>query len=291
MPVISGNGQDVIRINGKNVHYQGIAHVRRDMPLHTAVGTTKENGLDEYYVNVQDDQGKTQRIVVYGDRLDFAFRGTRREPMVEINGRQGKLVAYENERTSFVEGIIEGAKASLGEAFATVSQLAKTTLGNVVGAGALTMAGGATLLAIAKPLGLITKGFGAVLATMAQPITLTALAVAGGSILLIALAGAIRGGSAAMTNHPRMETIATITGEANQLNAQHPYDPSADAPKDAPQAPLPQRPTPPATNPPAAWEPMPPVDQISPRPVLQRATPPARGAQPGFEFRKMRPGA
>lgn len=291
MPVISGNGQDVIRINGKSVQFQGIAHVRKDMPLHTAVGTTKENGLDEYYVNVKDDQGKTQRIVVYGDRLDFAFRGTKREPMVEINGRQGKLVAYENERTSFAEGIVEGAKASLGEAFATVSQLAKTTLGNVVGAGALTMAGGATMLAVAKSLGLVTKGFGAVLATMAQPITLGALAIAGASILLIALAGAIRGGSAAMTNHPRMESIATITGEANQLDAQHPYDPSTEGPKDVPQAPVPQRPTPPATTPPAAWEPTPPAEQAVPRPVLQRLTPPARPAQPSFEFRKLRPGA
>lgn len=285
MPVISGNGNDVIRINGKNVQFQGIAHVRRDMALHTAVATTKDNGLDEYYVNVKDDDGKTQRIVIYGDRLDFAFRGTSKEPIVEVNGRKGKLVAFENERTSFIEGVIEGAKASLGDAFATLSQLAKTTLGNVVGAGALTMAGGATLLAIAKPLGFVSKGFGAVLAGMAQPITMGALAVAAGSILLIALAGAIRGGSAALTNHPRMETIASITGEANQLNAQHPYDPSGDGPKDLPPVPQkPQRPTPPPVTKPDAWKPAPPsIDPVGP--VLQRQAPPA---QPGFEFRRMR---
>lgn len=287
MPVISGNGNDVIRINGKNVQYQGIAHVRKDMPLHTAVSTTKENGLDEYYVNVQDDQGKTQRIVVYGDRLDFAFRGTRKEPMIEVNGKQGKLVAFENERTSFVEGVVEGAKAALGDAFATVSQLAKTTLGNIVGAGALTMAGGATLLALAKPLGLVTKGFGAVLAGMAQPITLGALSIAGISILLIAIAGAIRGGSAALTNHARMETIATITGEANQLNAQHPYDPNGEGPKDVPQVPQPQRPTPPPVSQPQAWVPTPPAEPVvnQPRPPLPRTAP---AAQTAFEFRKLR---
>lgn len=314
MPVISGNGNDVIRINGRNVNYQGIAHVRKDMPLHTAVTTTKENGLDEYYINVKDDQGKTQRIIVYGDRLDFAFRGQAKEPTIEINGRRAKLVAFENERTTFVEGVVEGAKASLGDAFATLTQLAKTTLGNIVGAGALTLAGGATLLALAKPLGLVTKGFGAVLATMAQPITMGALAVAAGSVLMIALAGAIRGGSAALTNHARMETIATITGEANQLDAQHPYNGDT-AQKDVP-APQPQRPTPPSVERSQDWRPTPPVVV---QPVLQRPMPPAvqpgaqrptppgvkpapnpggivlegdrpaRTGQPGFEFRKLRP--
>ncbi|HEY9855903.1 MAG TPA: hypothetical protein V6D05_09220 [Stenomitos sp.] len=291
MPVISGNGNDVIRINGKNVQYQGIGHVRKDMALNAAVAATKDNGLDEYYINVQDDQGKTQRIVVYGDRLDFAFRNTKKEPIVEINGRQGKLVAFENERTTFVEGVVEGAKASLGDAFATLSQLAKTTMGNIVGAGALTMAGGATLLALAKPLGFVSKGFGAVLAGMAQPITLGALGVAALSILLIALSGAIRGGSAALTNHARMETIAGVTGEANQLNAQHPYDPSGEGSKDVPPAPQqPQRPTPPPVSKPQAWAPTPPTEEAaSPRPVLQKA-PPARSAQP-FEFRKLTPHA
>lgn len=305
MPVISGNGNDVIRINGKAVNYQGIAHVRKDMPMHQAVTTTKENGLDEYYINVKDDQGKTQRIIVYGDRLDFTFRGQAKEPSIEVNGKRAKLVAFENERTSFIEGVVEGAKASLGEAFATVSQLAKTTLGNIVGAGALTLAGGATLLAIAKPLGLVTKGFGAVLATMAQPITMGALAVAATSVLLIALAGAIRGGSAALTNHPRMETIATITGEANQLDAQHPYDPSQGGTRDVPPV-TPQRPTPPATSPvvdaPQGWRPTPPSAQRPTPPVIQRPTPPAaqpgivlegqtptRSGQPSFEFRRMRP--
>ncbi len=306
MPVISGHGNDVIRINGKAVNYQGIAHVRKDMPVHTAVGTTKENGLDEYYINVKDEQGKTQRIIVYGDRLDFGFRGTAKEPTIEVNGKRAKLVAFENERTSFVEGVVEGAKASLGDAFATISQLAKTTLGNIVGAGALTLAGGATLLAFAKPLGLITKGFGAVLATMAQPITLGALGVALTSVVLIALAGAIRGGSAALTNHARMETIATVTGEANQLDAQHPYDPTEGGPKDLPPV-TPQRPTPPATSPvlgaPQVWRPTPPTAQRPVPPAGQRPTPPAaqpgivlegqqppaRSGQPAFEFRRMRP--
>lgn len=283
MPVIIGNGRDVVRINGRIENYQGIGHIRRDVSTDVAVAKIKNDGLDEYFINVRDDQGKTQRVVVYGDQLDFSWRKAGKMPTVTINGREATLVAFDKEQTSFGRGAIEGIKSSLGDAFQSLSDLAKTTLGKVVEGGAATIVGGTALLAFAKPLGLLGTGLGATLGTIATPIAWGALVVGGLALLAIIVSGAFKGASAAMVNHPKLEAITEITGEANDLDSQQPYSPPGSSIAN-------QRPTPPApfTPQPPVVAPLTPVPPAAPSmPVLQPVRPPLKApSNPSFTLHR-----
>lgn len=265
MPVIQGNGRDVISINGRQVAYQGIGHVRKEMATETAVEKTKGNGLDEYYLNVEDEKGQTQRVIVYGDHLDFSFRSKKTEPTVMVNGKAAKLVAFEDEQTTFWQGMIQGAKRGIIDAFESLGDLGKRIMGGVAAAGALTLAGGTALMVMSK-LGMVGgAGFSAVIGSLAGPISYGTLTVAAAGIGIIALAGAVKGGAAALTNKPHMETIAAVTQEAVQFNPQKPgaanQNPTPVTP--APQQPAPQkpqRPEPPSSDSSLLMQPVPPQD-------------------------------
>jgi|GEM_PF-1490400 hypothetical protein len=241
MPVLLGNGRDVITVNGHRVQYQGIGHLRPDMPTDAAVEKTKHSGLDEYFINVKDEQGRTQRILVYGDHLDFSFRNSHSEPEVTVNGKQGKLVAFESEPNDFFRGVIEGAKSSLGDAFDALGTVAKGIIGSSSSTTALTVAGvtGVSVfggVALLSGTGMIHAGILTTLMAAAQPITYAALGVAAVAMLIVAISGAIKGGSNAMLNHPKMETIAAVMGESNDLQSQKPFNPAAPDP-DRPEPP------------------------------------------------------
>lgn len=270
MPVINGNGRDLITINGRQQAYQGMAHVRKEMVTETAVEKTKGNGLDEYYVNVEDEKGQTQRIVVYGDHLDFAFRGQKTTPEIMINGKAAKLVAYDDEQTTFFQGMVQGAKRGLLDAFEHFGDMGKRIIGGVAAAGGLALAGG-TLFTLAAKGGLLGAGWAAgggltgVIGALAGPITWGSISVAGTALGIIALAGAFKGGAAAIANRPRMETMAAVTQEAIQFNPQRPGAATQPVPQQPIVQPVPQQPVPqqPRPEPPSADSlaaPVPPAD-------------------------------
>ena len=216
--ILNGNGQDVVRINGRALAYQGAGHVRADVPTEAALQKVKSNGLDEVFLNVRDDAGKTHRIVFYADQLDLSFTQFKKTPQVSINGRTATLVGFDQEPTTAIDGAVEGAKQGLADAFDTLSRLAQSFLGNLVGGGIGVIGAGALLSLVATATG-AGAGLGAALGAIAAPLTGGALMLAAVSFGLIAINGAVKGAMTASQRQPKMDTIAGIVEEANQLPA------------------------------------------------------------------------
>lgn len=260
MPVITGNGSDIVQINGNTVKYQGIAHVKKTMMTEVAAEKVKSNGLQEYFINAKDDLGQTQRILVYGDRLDFKFRSSKDAPSVTINGRKATLVSFDDEPTGFVQGVLDGLSKGLSDALDTIGGSSRSVISNIALAGAAAVAGTTALTFFGH-----TLGIGAALSAAVTPITAGMLGIAGAAAVLVAFTVMLKGGFSAMGKKPNMETIAAVTEEANQLNAQQPVSQSQVTPRPvpapAPFAPLPPAPLPPAPVPPA------PVSPVGPRPL------------------------
>lgn len=253
MPVITGNGSDIIRINGRAVQYQGIAHLKTNMPTQMAAQQLKNDGLEEYFINVRDDKGRTHRILVYGDRLDFSFERSNTVPQVTVNGRPATLVCYDDEPTTFWQGAIAGFSKGWTEALDAISNSSKALITNIAVAGAAAIAGGTALTMFGSTLGL-----GDTLTATAGGITSSVLWLGAGAALAVAIAIMLKGGFEAMGNKPNMAAIAAVTEEADDLSPSKPR--SQDGTPTVGPRPVPPVPAPPVTPPP--------VDPVDPSPIF-----------------------
>ncbi|MEB3186668.1 MAG: hypothetical protein VKP72_04430 [bacterium] len=223
--ILRGNGQDTVRINGRAVSYQGAGHLRQDVSTEAALQKVKNNGLDEIFLNVRLENGKTERVVLYGDTLDLTFMRVSKTPQVTVNGKVATLVGFDHEPTTLAEGALQGAKQGLADAFDTLSRLAQSFLTSLVGGGLAVIGGGALLSLLATTTG-AGATLGAALGAIAAPVTTASLGLAALAFVLIAVNGAVKGAMAAVQSQPKMDTIAGILEEAMALPAPRIDDPS-----------------------------------------------------------------
>ncbi|MDB5099812.1 MAG: hypothetical protein JWM80_4233, partial [Cyanobacteria bacterium RYN_339] len=148
MPVIRGN--DVITINGRRMNVQGMAHLRDNVTPEDAATKTKGNGMDEMIIGFRNKDGKAERVLVWGDHLDFKFRDRESQPEVRINGERGVMVHFDDEQNSFVEGAVNGVMTGIRNAFDAVETLAKNSIQGVALAGAASLVGGTIWVVASK---------------------------------------------------------------------------------------------------------------------------------------------
>lgn len=196
-----GNG---VTINGVAVGYQGRGALRADVSTEKAAEALKNNGLDEIILSYKNDQGKTERVVVWGDQLDLSFRKKNSEPVVTVDGRPAKIVHYENEATTFGEGALRGAAEGYRDAFDAVASAGKSTISKLAIGTGVVMTGSMYLAA--------TKGAGAIVigAAVAKPVAIGAVTVGAVAVVAVGAAGALKGGFGAQANLPRTETLAAV---------------------------------------------------------------------------------
>jgi hypothetical protein len=218
-----------LAINGKQINVQGIKELKAGFSIQEATLKTKKNGIDEVYFSVD---GKN--LLAYGDALDLKSLSKNKIASITYNGKQGNLVAYEDEANSFGEGLRMGAFNGLKNTRDAVLGAVKNTITSIGPTGAI-LAGGAlglTGLALwrSTAAGVTT---GAVTAA-ASPIgnllgdilkngsigALKVIAVAGAiGIGVTATAGAIGGISEAMSTEKDYSTIAFVTKDGNDGSA------------------------------------------------------------------------
>lgn len=216
MPATIGNGNDVVTINGVRVQFQGIAHVKKDMATEAAAQKTKNNGLDEYIIAFRNEHGQTERMIVWGDRLDFSFHKKRHAPSVEVNGQRGQIVHFENEAATFAEGAVRGASDGFRDAFETLSQTGKKVVAGLAVAGGTVVVGGTIFLVATKGAG--AAAVGAAMATVGPPAAVGTAVVGGTALMVIGASGALKGGFSANNNRPQMETIAAVVEDSGHIH-------------------------------------------------------------------------
>lgn len=232
MPVIRGN--DVVTINGARIAKQGMAHIKPGMTVEAAADKTKNNGMDEMIIGFMGADGKAERMIIYGDNLDFSFRKSKNEPDIRINGEPGILLAFDDEQVGFGERFGAGLRNGFREAADTIGMLAKKTIDNLplfVGGTAL---GGTLLFTFAKGAAVEAVKNAIIYLPKLPIIAGGALAVGAGVIIVSALIKALTGGQ----THNSASIAAVIDdnpekGIAGAANVK---------PTPQPQAPLPARP-------------------------------------------------
>jgi hypothetical protein len=222
-----------LAINGKVINVQGIKELKSGLSIQEATLKTKKNGLDEVYFTVD---GKN--LLAYGDALDLKALSKNKIASITYNGKQGTLVAYEDEANSFGEGLSLGALNGLKNTRDAVLGAVKNTITSIGPTGAL-LAGGAiglTGLALWRgaATGAVTTATAGTITAAASPIgnllgdilkngsigALKVIAVAGAIGLgVTAAAGAIGGVSEAMSNEKDYSTIAFVTKDGNEGGA------------------------------------------------------------------------
>lgn len=199
------NGSDVLMVNGRQVRYQGIANLRKDVTTAQAVQATAGDGYQKYFLESPDRQ---HRIVVWADHLDLSFESSPTVPQVTIDGKPYVMVAHDDEDTGVVSGFVRGAQHGIESAADATLQAAKGIIGNIGAVGALGVAGGTTLM--------LMRGLSAeAIAGTAVGLAVPALEVAGSAILigtvLAGLAGGLKGAMDAASSHPNTEPLADVT--------------------------------------------------------------------------------
>lgn len=136
---IAGDGSDLVMINGRQVRYQGIGHIRKDVTTAQAVEKTSNDGYKKYFLESAD---KKERLVVYGDRLDFSFKNKQTVPVVVVNGKPYNLAAHDDQDSSWIEGFVNGAKNGVAQAGGATIEAAKQVISQIGVAGAMAVVGG-----------------------------------------------------------------------------------------------------------------------------------------------------
>lgn len=205
MPVIRGN--DVLTINGVRIAKQGAAHLKEGMAPAEAAEKTKANGMDEMILTFEGADGKPERLIVWGDQLDFRFRNQRVEPDVRLNGEQGMIVHFEDEPNGMGERMVRGIGNGFREAMESLQNMAKKSVEGVAYAGAASFLGGTIWVVASKGAALsILKDAAIVLGPkIAMGVGATAL-IGAGIILVTAIIKAAAGEG----NGTKMETIAAV---------------------------------------------------------------------------------
>lgn len=206
MPVIRGN--DVVTINGARIAKQGMAHLKPGMTVEQAAEKTKGNGMDEMIVGFMGADGKAEKMIVYGDNLDFSFRKSKNEPDIRINGEPGILLSFDDEQVGFGERFVMGLTTGFREAAESLQLLAKKTIDNtplIAGAAGL---GSVVLFTFARQAAVEAIKSAIIYLPKLPMIAGGALAVGAGVIIVTALIKALTGGQATNSS-----TIAGVIDE------------------------------------------------------------------------------
>ena len=256
MPVIRGN--DVLTINGTRIAKQGAAHLKEGMSPAEAAGLTKKNGMDEMILAFEGPDGKPERMIVWADQLDFSFRNQRVEPDIRLNGEQGMLVHFEDEKNGFGERTVRGIQDGFRDAMDALAALASKSVQGVAYAGAASFLGGTIWVVASKGVALEVMKQAAIVLGPKIAMGVGATAAIGAGILLVASVVKAMTGSG---NETKMETIAAVVDDNPKKGIASTKPPQA----------APARPTvgmdAPAANAPAANTPAAPVNS---RPIRVR---------------------
>ncbi len=205
MPVIRGN--DVLTINGVRIAKQGAAHLKEDTTPAAAAEKTKANGMDEMILAFEGPDGKPERLIIWGDQLDFRFRKQNVEPDIRLNGEQGMMVHFEDEPNGIGERMVRGIGTGFKEAMESLANMAKKSVEGVAYAGAASFLGGTIWVVASKGAALEVMKSAAVVLGPKIAIGVGATALVGAGIILItAIVKAAAGGG----NETKMETIAGV---------------------------------------------------------------------------------
>ena len=253
---IAGDGSDLVMINGRQIRYQGIGHIKKDVSTAQAVEKTATDGYKKYFLESAD---KKERLVVYGDRLDFSFKSKQTVPIVMVNGKAFNLAAHDDQDSSWVEGFFNGGKQGIAQAGGATVEAAKQVISQVGVAGSLAVFGG-TGLVLWK--GVDAKAITGTIGALAVPaMKIIGVIVALGTVIA-GLAGGLKGAAEVGARKQDTKNIAGIID--GSLDGENP-DPGGQA-------------SVPATQEPTA----PPVQTPAPAPVV---VPPAQApATPGSGY-------
>ncbi|MEB3329246.1 MAG: hypothetical protein VKQ33_08460 [Candidatus Sericytochromatia bacterium] len=240
MPVIRGN--DVLTINGAQVAKQGLAYLRPGVTPDQAALATKNNGLDELILGFEGENGKTERVIVYGRDLDLSFRAHPGEPVILLNGRRGMLLHFDDEMNAGGQRVIRGINNGFRDAMDVVSSMARKSVDAAGLAGGAAFLGGSIWVIATKgaALPVIGQAAGFLAPKVALGVGATALV---GVVLIVASAvlKALAGGKP----DPRMETIAAVIDDSpGRGQAARPERPSVSPLPGVPLPSVPLRPTP-----------------------------------------------
>lgn len=205
MPVIRGN--DVLTINGVRIAKQGAAHLKEGMSPAEAAEKTKANGKDEIILTFEGDDGKPERLIVWGDQLDFRFRKQNVEPDVRLNGQQGMIVHFEDEPNGMGERMVRGIGNGFREAMESLQAMAKKSVEGVAYAGAASFLGGTIWVVASKGAALSIMKDAAIVLGPKIAMGVGATALIGAGIILVT---AIIKAAAGEGNGTKMETIAAV---------------------------------------------------------------------------------
>ncbi|MBI6545444.1 MAG: hypothetical protein HY692_01535 [Cyanobacteria bacterium NC_groundwater_1444_Ag_S-0.65um_54_12] len=199
-----GDGSDVVLVNGRPVAYQGIGHIRRDLTTAAAVQATTNDGYKEYFLESRDHR---ERLVVYGDRLDFDFQKRQAVPKVLLNGKSFILAAHDDEPVIVREGFLDGAKNGVSTAGGAVIEAAKQAISQMGVAGALVIGIGGSALIMKR---VSPAELGETLKILGKP-TLKLIALVTGICTAAAgLAGGLRGAADISLKRHDTKAIASV---------------------------------------------------------------------------------
>ncbi len=217
---------ETITLNGRALDVQGIKELRPGLSVQEAALRTKKNGIDEVYFNVD---GKN--FLAYGDALKIADLSKNKISTVTYNGRQGTVVAYENEINSFKEGVLTGALSGIkktkdaifGAVSNTVTSVGPTTTAVAIGALGLTgialYRSGSLAALTADGVAAASSPLGNILGDILKNGSIGALkviTVAGGIAFgITAVVGAMGGVSDVYSAEKDYSTIAAVTRDGN----------------------------------------------------------------------------
>jgi hypothetical protein len=238
---IAGDGSDIVMMNGRQVRYQGIGHIKKDVTTAAAVEKTANDGYKKYFLESADHK---DRLVIYGDQMDFSFLSKQMVPTVVVNGQSYTMVAHDNQDSSWFEGFINGAKGGIAQAGAATVDAAKQVISQIGVAGTLAVAGGAAFV-LWK--GVEAKAITGAIGALAIPALKIIGAVVAIGIVVAGIAGGIKGAAEVGAKKHDTKAIASIIDPAQDGNNPEPGSAAAHPPAStAPAAPAEPPPAAPA---------------------------------------------
>jgi hypothetical protein len=239
MPVLGPN--NTLTINGKPILYQGIARLRPDLgvdpatKVDIAIKTTKGNGIDEMVFGFTGPDGKAERIIIWGDQLDFRWRERQAPPEVILNGQRGVMLHNDDEQGTATEAGVFGLIGGIKLAFESIETVAKKAVtGGAMLVGATAALGGIVWVAATQgaAMGPIARAIAAVAPYAGGGLAAISLAAIG----LLLLSGLVKAMANTLGTPPKYETIAAVI--IDRPDEQPP-------PAPAPAPPIPPAPAPP----------------------------------------------
>lgn len=226
MTVIRGN--EVLTINGVRIAKQGLAPLRQDITSDQAALVTKNNGLDELILGIRNEDGKTERVIVYGRDLDMSFRHKREVPDIRVNGRAARIIHYDDEMTAAGQRGARGFTLGVREAMDSITVAARRAIEGAGFAGAGAFIGGTIWVVASKGAALEIIKNAAIILAPKIAVGIGATALFGMGVMVVSgLLKALVGGPA----DPRMETIAAVIDDGSDNRFYPPTQPPITVPR------------------------------------------------------------